>query len=91
MENGRQNSLTVPSSKNLTQAIILKSVTKPDPLVFSAKDEKGQPVLINLSSNVTVELSQYGSDVTLNLIPGVFFNFSKIVCSILAIFRYFCE
>ena len=70
-ENGNPRSLIVPSSKNLTQNIILESFTKPDPLVFSAMDMTGKTVLINLAENVTVEFGKYASDVTLDLAAGM--------------------
>ena len=87
-QNGEQKSLLIPSMKNLTHVIQLDSVTQPDPFVISAKDDDGQHVLINLSPNVTIEPSQRGSDVTLNLALGRPVHFAFLRCYFSGYFNY---
>ena len=79
-QSGEQKSLRIPSMKNLTHVIQLDSFTQPDPFVLRAKDEDGQLVLLNMSPNVTIEPSQRGSDVTLNLAPGKHVQFAFLRC-----------
>lgn len=69
MEIGVEKHLRIPSQTNLTQSIIMNSVAKPEPLLFTAFDESGRKVQINLKNNISIQLQQFGTDITLNLTP----------------------
>ena len=69
-ENGKPKYLSVPALRNLTQPIIVKALKKPSPIIFRANDQAGNKILINGDNTLSVELTLFGTDANIKLMPG---------------------